>query len=70
MSKRINVNPGQYKTAGREHQGDDVVHDIHKQTYSKAKAEEREQPPKSAKHPIEVEAADTSKKKSSSKEPW
>lgn len=69
MSKRINVNPGQYKTAGREHQGDDIVHDIHKRNYSTAKAEEREQAPKSAKHPIEVEAADLPKKKSSSKEP-
>jgi hypothetical protein len=26
MSKRINVNPGQYKTKGRERPGDDVVH--------------------------------------------
>jgi hypothetical protein len=24
MSKKINVNPGQYKVAGREHQGDDI----------------------------------------------
>jgi hypothetical protein len=24
------VNPGQYKVAGRERQGEDVVHDLHK----------------------------------------
>lgn len=26
MSRKINVNPGQYKTKGRERQGEDVVH--------------------------------------------
>lgn len=31
MSKRINVNPGQYKTAGRERQGEDVVVELEKQ---------------------------------------
>lgn len=31
MSKRINVNPGQYKTAGRERQGEDVVPELEKQ---------------------------------------
>lgn len=67
MSKKINVNPGQYKTAGREHQGDDVVHNIHKRTYTKGKAEEREAPPKSAKHPVEVELVASAKKKKSTK---
>jgi hypothetical protein len=28
MSKNINVNPGNYKVAGRERQGEDVVHDL------------------------------------------
>jgi hypothetical protein len=31
MSRNINVNPGQYKTAGRERQGEDVVHKLEKQ---------------------------------------
>jgi hypothetical protein len=30
MSKHINVNPGQYKVAGRERQGEDIVHDLEK----------------------------------------
>jgi hypothetical protein len=30
MSRRINVNPGQYKVAGRERQGDDIVASEHK----------------------------------------
>ena len=30
MSKNINVNPGQYKVAGRERQGDDISPDQHK----------------------------------------
>jgi hypothetical protein len=30
MSKNINVNPGQYKVAGRERQGEDMVQREHK----------------------------------------
>jgi hypothetical protein len=30
MSKNINVNPGQYKTSGRERQGEDVNHEQEK----------------------------------------
>jgi hypothetical protein len=30
MSKKSNVNPGQYKVAGRERQGEEVVHDDQK----------------------------------------
>jgi hypothetical protein len=26
MSKHINVNPGQYKEGGREHQGEGIIH--------------------------------------------
>lgn len=37
MSKQNNVNPGQYKEAGREHQGDQVLHEINKQEYAQAK---------------------------------
>ncbi len=34
MSKNNNVNPGQYKEAGRERQGEDVVHADHKSQYT------------------------------------
>jgi hypothetical protein len=30
VSKRINVNPDHYKVAGRERQGEDIVHGRHK----------------------------------------
>lgn len=30
MSKRINVNPDHYKVAGRERQGENIVHQRHK----------------------------------------
>jgi hypothetical protein len=30
MSRRINVNPGQYKVAGRERQGEQIVHEAEK----------------------------------------
>src|SRR5688572_22751585 len=36
MSKKINVNPGQYKTRGRERQGEDVPVDLAKQEYGRA----------------------------------
>jgi hypothetical protein len=50
MSKRINVNPGQYKVAGREHQGDDIVQAEHKAAASK-KAEELRNQARRAKQP-------------------
>jgi hypothetical protein len=31
MSKNINVNPDHYKVAGRERQGENVVHQVEKQ---------------------------------------
>jgi hypothetical protein len=34
MSKRINVNPDHYKVAGRERQGEDIVHREQRQTYA------------------------------------
>jgi hypothetical protein len=37
MSSKINVNPDHYKTAGRERQGEDIVHERQKQTMSKAR---------------------------------
>jgi hypothetical protein len=31
MSKRINVNPGQYKISGREHPGQGITHEQNKE---------------------------------------
>ncbi len=45
MSKRINVNPGAYKVAGRERPGKDVPADIERQTYTKKKSEEEKSAP-------------------------
>jgi hypothetical protein len=44
MSKKNNVNPDHYKTAGRERQGEDIIHDVYKRRYSqsKSKAVDRE----------------------------
>jgi hypothetical protein len=42
MSKRINVNPDHYKTAGRERPGDDVPHQIEKRKVRQLRAEERQ----------------------------
>jgi hypothetical protein len=39
MSKNINVNPGNYKVAGRERQGEDVLHEAQKQTYARRRVE-------------------------------
>lgn len=36
---KSNVNPGQYKTAGRERQGEDIVQEIHKQKLTQAEAD-------------------------------
>jgi len=38
MSKKNNVNPDHYKTAGRERQGEDIVHDIYKRRYTQSKS--------------------------------
>lgn len=35
MSKNNNVNPGQYKVAGRERQGESIVQEKNKQTLAK-----------------------------------
>jgi hypothetical protein len=42
VSKKVNVNPDHYKTAGRERQGDDIVQEIHRQKFAQAKAETRQ----------------------------
>ena len=38
MSKNINVNPDHYKVAGRERQGEDVVHEIERSTMAQDEA--------------------------------
>ena len=37
MSKKNNVNPDHYKTAGRERQGEDIVHDVYKRKFTQSK---------------------------------
>ena len=41
---KSNVNPDHYKTAGRERQGEDIVQEIHKQTFTQAEAARGGQP--------------------------
>lgn len=40
MSKYINVNPDHYKLAGRERQGENVIHDVEKQEAARLRREE------------------------------
>jgi hypothetical protein len=42
MSKYNNVNPGQYKVAGRERQGEDIVAERNKQELAKSRQTVRE----------------------------
>ena len=49
MSKNNNVNPGQYKVAGRERPGHDVPHERDKEAQSIQAHESREQARKSQK---------------------
>jgi hypothetical protein len=37
MSKKNNVNPDYYKTAGRERPGEDIVHDAYKRWYTQSR---------------------------------
>ena len=41
MSKNNNVNPGQYKVAGRERQGEDIVSRDDKATHAQAQADSK-----------------------------
>lgn len=41
MGKKNNVNPDHYKTAGRELPGQDIVHEIHKQKFTQAQAQQK-----------------------------
>lgn len=38
MSKKNNVNPDHYKTAGRERQGEDIVYDVYKRRYTQSRS--------------------------------
>jgi hypothetical protein len=42
MSKQINVNPDHYKVAGRERQGENVVHEVEKRALARLRREERQ----------------------------
>lgn len=42
MSKNNNVNPGQYKEAGRDRQGEAVLHEVNKQEYMRGKKAEED----------------------------
>jgi hypothetical protein len=48
MSKNINVNPDHYKVAGRERQGEDIVHEDQRNTFQGARAHAQKA---DAKHP-------------------
>lgn len=43
MSKHSNVNPDHYKTRGREPQGQEVLHELHRQKLTREQAELEEQ---------------------------
>ena len=45
MSKNINVNPDHYKVAGRERQGENVVHSVEKRALAKLRREEQQLAP-------------------------
>ena len=46
MSKNINVNPGQYKVAGRERQGEDIVHPAERSELSRRERAAEDQAPR------------------------
>ena len=48
MSKNNNVKPDHFKTAGREPIGQDVIHEVERQSYGEAKAREKRDTPRIA----------------------
>ncbi len=44
MSKNINVNPGNYKVAGRERPGKDIPADLERQEFARQKAKDQLSP--------------------------
>jgi len=59
MSAKNNVNPGNYKVAGRERQGEDVVQERQKQSMGQARARLEKQ----KKTPSAPDASESDKKK-------
>ena len=51
MSRNINVNPGNYKVAGRERQGEDISHETQKQMYVRQRTETDIDPRKTSQLP-------------------
>ena len=49
MSKYNNVNPGQYKVAGRERPGEHIVQEVHKRRLAKSQEASRVKPKASKK---------------------
>ena len=41
MSRRINVNPDHYKVAGRERQGENVVHEVERREAERLRRNDR-----------------------------
>ena len=39
MSKKNNINPDHYKTAGRERPGEDIMHEVYKRRYAISKSQ-------------------------------
>jgi len=39
MSKKNNINPDHYKTAGRERPGEDIIHEVYKRRYAISKSQ-------------------------------
>ena len=39
MSKKNNINPDHYKTAGRERPGEDIVRDVYKRRYAQLRSD-------------------------------
>jgi hypothetical protein len=45
MSKNINVNPDHYKVAGRERQGENILHGVEKRTLARLRRDEHQVAP-------------------------
>ncbi len=58
MGKKSNVNPDHFKTAGREPQGQDVVHEVQRQQYAEAKIREKRTDPGTAANDVSAQPSD------------
>jgi hypothetical protein len=68
MSKRINVNPDHYKVAGRERQGENVVHSTERRTLARLRRQERLIHPVVPAAPVQTGPAGISNRESSDAE--